>query len=130
MKVVDTLIIVFAIILALMFTEQSALAMCSSRNEDGNCLNELIYGRCLLEVDGRKYINGRCAINLDMRNGVQTGDFSIGTDGKSKYFAYVNDAGRSATWNDGASHAHISLGILKKNGACWLNSNTKVCAWR
>lgn len=107
-----------------------ALAKCSFRDSGGTCLSETIYGRCLLEVDGKTYLSGRCAINLDMHKGVPTGDFSIGTDGKSDYFAYVNDSGRSATWNDGASHAHTPLGTLTKKGACWVNSHTKVCAWR
>jgi hypothetical protein len=118
------------LITLLVSINHSAFARCTFRNDDGTCLNEIIYGRCLLKVDGTIYLNGKCAINIDMNHGVETGDFSIGTDGKSEYFAYVNDHGRSATWNAGASHAHAPLGTLSKKGACWTNSHAKVCAWR
>lgn len=86
-------------------------------------------GRCLLVVDGTKYINGRCEIEMD-----KGGSFQIYEKGKRGYFAYVNltDDGAEGWWNEErtATHAHSSLGTLTRNGACWENDRAKVCAWR
>ena len=86
-------------------------------------------GRCLLVVDGTKYINGRCDIEMD-----KGGSFQIYEKGKRGYFAYVNltDDGAEGWWNEErtANHAHSSLGTLSRNGACWENERAKVCAWR
>jgi hypothetical protein len=51
------------------------------------------------------------------------------------YFAYVFPEGGTATasWNGtipGATHAHTDLGTLTREGACWVNEQAKVCAWR
>lgn len=89
-------------------------------------------GTCLLEVEGKRYIDGPCKIDLE-------GDGSfIATSyrgGAIAYFAYVLlDGGDEATgyWNGdiGASHAHSPLGTLRRAGACWQNAGAKVCAWR
>lgn len=86
-------------------------------------------GRCLLEVDGRRYISGACRI--DMEKG---GSFQIYDLKKRGYFAYVDVNGSTAEgyWNEepGANHAHSPLGTLTRDGACWTNDRAKVCAWR
>ena len=90
-------------------------------------------GLCLLEVNNRPYLLGPCNIDLD-----PGGDFSIGTGSKtvgSPYFAYVSispDGTAIGNWNEtrGSTHAHTSLGTLKRIGACWINDNAKVCAWK
>jgi hypothetical protein len=106
-------------------------------------------GRCLLEIDGRKFLNGRCPIYM----GAQ-GYFMIGSDGrtfKRGYFASLNPDPDNknqadAYWNSEpeATHAHSSLGKLIRRGACWerfgeggtdvdgspLPAEVKVCAWR
>lgn len=90
-------------------------------------------GRCLLEVDNRPYLLGRCNIDSEA-----DGSFSIGTGGKgvgSAFFAYINsDSDRTAVghWNEtkDSTHAHSELGTLKRFGACWINEKAKVCAWK
>jgi len=88
-------------------------------------------GRCLLEVDGTKYINGRCTVELQ-----KGGSFQIYDLKKRGYFAYVTltDAVGVANgyWNgtDRGSHAHDPLGELTRDGACWVNDRARVCAWR
>lgn len=87
-------------------------------------------GKCLLVVDGRTYLNGPCPISVDA-----DGSFSIGTGPKPSFFAYVNvdpNGVGVGSWNEerGATHAHSSLGDLKRNGACWANAKAIVCAWR
>jgi hypothetical protein len=98
--------------------------------------------KCLLEVDGVKYIDGVCNYEADAGT---NGDFSIGTDdGRWQYFAYVQDTGntdgmtnaKEGFWNDDggvpASHAQTSLGVLTRDfrqPACWTNQHAKVCAW-
>jgi len=90
-------------------------------------------GRCVLQVEGKTYLNGPCPIVLD-----KGGDFSIGVDEKtpSKFFAMVSLSDRPGVadgfWNgpDAEGHAHYPLGTLTRQGACWVNGNTKVCAMK
>lgn len=87
-------------------------------------------GRCLLVVDGKTYLNGPCPVSID-----PDGSFSVGTGPKASFFAYVNvepSGVAVGSWNEerGATHAHSSLGELKRNGACWTNDKAIVCAWR
>jgi hypothetical protein len=90
-------------------------------------------GRCVLEVDRKSYLDGPCNIEMG-----PDGSFSIGAgeQSRSEFFAYVNLAPAAAKatgyWNgpEAASHAHDSLGALSRNGACWVNSRARVCAWR
>lgn len=92
-------------------------------------------GKCLFEVLGKKLINKQCKITIE-----SDGSFTIYeiTRGESLgYFAMVqidpdNKATASGYWNGarGSSHAHDELGLLMKNGACWSNEKSKICAWR
>lgn len=89
-------------------------------------------GRCVLQVNKRTYLNKPCNVMKTDRQGSFT--IGVGNDKREKYFAYVNmeDDGAHGYWNEtpDASHAHTSLGILKRDGACWKNSNARVCAYR
>jgi hypothetical protein len=90
-------------------------------------------GRCLIAVDGRTFLKGRC--NIQIGSG---GSFTVGVSdqSRSEHFAYVAlDRGADAAfgyWNGVAaeSHADEHLGLLKRKGACWSNSRAKICAWR
>jgi hypothetical protein len=93
-----------------------------------------VRGRCLIEVGGRKYLDGTCPIHEAY--GTLTVGAGVGRFKPTKFYAYVsiNDDGNTArgTWNgiSAASHAHDELGELKREGsACWVNSTAKVCAW-
>lgn len=85
--------------------------------------------RCLLEVDGRRYIDGPCLFAAD-----DGGSFTISTIGTLRYFAVLDlsDDGARAFWNEeqGAGHAHTPLGPMVRRGACWRNRSAKICAWR
>jgi hypothetical protein len=87
-------------------------------------------GRCLLEVNRKAYLDGPCEVKIE-----KGGTFTIGVSDKHplKYFAYVlmDDDGAHGYWNEepGATHAHSELGILKRDGACWVNDTARVCAW-
>lgn len=89
-------------------------------------------GKCLLQVNGKKYINGTCPIAME-----NDGGFSIGAPEKGPitYFAIISVTGKNKAegfWNEekGANHAHTPLGDLVRKGACWENKNAKVCAWK
>ena len=90
-------------------------------------------GKCLLEVGGTRYLDGPCNIEMSA-----DGSFSIGAGetARSKFFAYVNiGPGASEAmgyWNgeEASDHAHADLGALARDGACWVNSTARVCAWR
>jgi hypothetical protein len=84
-------------------------------------------GTCLIEVSGRAVLNGPCRIDIG-----QGGNF---TAGNNVYFAQmVVEAPGQGTgyWNEepGATHAHSTLGPMVRRGACWENSEARVCAWR
>ncbi|KXK00939.1 MAG: hypothetical protein UZ17_ACD001001993 [Acidobacteria bacterium OLB17] len=89
-------------------------------------------GRCLLVIDGKTYISGRC--DIEMYND-GTGSFQI-TERRKRgaYFAQVLiDNGEAlGYWNEerAATHAHASLGALTRDGACWKNDRARVCAWK
>ena len=86
-------------------------------------------GRCLLEVNGKKYISGACKIEMDSDGSFRIYDFK-----KRGYFAYVTMSENEALgyWNGigKGSHAHDDLGELLRDGACWKNDKARVCAWR
>ena|SRR5262245_58825068 len=89
-------------------------------------------GKCLLEINNKKYINGSCPITLE-----DNGDFMIGASENEPltYFAIISMTGKNTAegfWNEdkGANHAHTPLGNLVRKGACWQNNNVKVCAWK
>src|SRR3954451_12774875 len=86
-------------------------------------------GRCLIAVDGRTFLKGRCDIRV--RPG---GSFTVGVSDRSRseYFAYVDlEAGAGAAvgyWNgtEAESHASEHLGPLQRKGACWYNSRARI----
>lgn len=84
---------------------------------------------CQLVVGGQAYIDGPCDFR-SLDDGA--GSFQI-TSADQRYFAFLYvegaDAG-SAYWNEtvGASHAHTPLGALTRDGACWVNEVTRICA--
>lgn len=86
--------------------------------------------QCLLQVDGRVYIDGDCDFK-PLTAGA--GDFQI-TGAGGKYFAYFYVEGPnlgSGHWNGaiGEARAHTPLGTLQRDGACWANATVKLCAW-
>lgn len=95
-----------------------------------NVIAEEITGKCLLEVNKKKYINGACVIDMD-----QDGSFLIKSSSKNPiYFAMVDVEKNNGVgyWNEepNSTHAHTSLGNLKRKGACWQNEISKICAWK
>jgi hypothetical protein len=89
-------------------------------------------GRCILQVRGKTYLNSICNVEMD-----ENGSFSIGAGDNehTKYFAFVRIEHRGVAqgfWNgvDGESHADEPLGRLTRDGSCWVNRLSKVCAVR
>jgi hypothetical protein len=81
---------------------------------------------CLLQINGKKYLDGSCKYAGDK-------DGSFRLYGKD-YFVYLNvfEKGKAeASWNADpkSTHAQVPLGDLKQKGACWVNKTTKICAW-
>ena len=81
---------------------------------------------CELTVRGKTYIKGAC--QFDSSSG---GNFKI--LGDNNYFAQVDitSAGvAQGSWNEdpNSTHAHTPLGTLKREGACWVSAQAKVCA--
>ena len=81
--------------------------------------------KCLLEVKGKTYLTGTCKYDVDA-------DGSFRLYGK-QYFVYLNTFEKNkaeASWNASpqSTHAQAPLGELKREGACWVNKTTKICA--
>ena len=90
-------------------------------------------GRCLLQVNGRTYLDSVC--NIDGNPADESFSIGTGEHSRSKYFAYVNieaDGTAQGYWNgiSAESHAHKELGRLVRQGECWVNDHARVCASR
>lgn len=85
--------------------------------------------RCLLRVEHETYIDGPCTFSAET-----DGSFYIESP-LSEYFVYVNilKPGVAQGWWNGhpaARRAHDALGLLYRDGACWVNDgHDQVCAW-
>ena len=92
--------------------------------------------KCLMEVDGKTYINGPC----NFARHEEGGGFAIeGLNNRQidrgiwPWSASVSAEG--GFWNnDGgypASHQHDTFGgPMWREGACWVNARARVCAWK
>ncbi|MGH9818644.1 MAG: hypothetical protein ACRD43_00640 [Pyrinomonadaceae bacterium] len=121
---------VLATFICILAFAAAAAISAASVSTGGNVASlDLKPGRCLLEIDGRKYISGPCRIEMD-----KDGSFRIYENRQKGYFAYVTivPGGAEGYWNETrqSTHAHSSLGSLARDGACWTNDHAKVCAWR
>ena len=80
---------------------------------------------CLLEVDGKKAIDGACYWG---QHGTDKGSFVM--EG-NRYFAYINVNGShaSGSWNEtpGSTHAHSDLGDIQREGKCWESKKVRLC---
>lgn len=104
----------------------------SPQRLDDIAADKTIVAKCLLEVSGEKYIDGRCPVFMDPDGSFQ---ISASENEPLTYFATVTITGQdvgNGFWNQerGASHAHTPLGVLHRRGACWENATSKVCAER
>jgi len=104
------------------------------------------WGRCLLEIDGKKYITGRCAYEIgpgasfefhgphQIWAGIDYKPEDFAGEQSNDYFASIDVEGSTADgfWNENirATHAQAFLGTLRRRGACWVNERAKVCLWR
>ena len=85
--------------------------------------------RCLIKVDGIIYDTDPCNFYDEDRNILKIGK-DIGDGG---YWAYIlkENGGLvgSVSWSGeaGARHAHNSLGIMKRDGDCWVNERARIC---
>ncbi|CEJ14863.1 hypothetical protein BN1110_05198 [bacterium YEK0313] len=86
-------------------------------------------GRCLLEINGRTYLEGACQIE-------QGSDTlrALPPDGRLPgYFGYLvfDDATQAEGYWNGeprASRAHNRLGTMRRDGDCWVNAGARICA--
>ena len=86
---------------------------------------------CLLEVDGRRYIDGDCHVTEVPRG------FLVA--GPSRHIAVlrpdpINSSRATAAW-DGNFHngpaQAVPLGDVRRDGiSCWRNVHTRICVWR
>ena len=109
----------------------------------------LSVGKCLIQVGGKKYLDGLCNIGVclptewNRGNSIRIGGGAKSEKHSTKYFADIkvgydqnmDDADQdtaSGFWNGAFAdgHSHSPLGTLKKEGECWINSTAKVCGWR
>lgn len=86
---------------------------------------------CVLEVKGKRFINGPCPVVFGGDGGLTVG--SNGTKSLPFWAMVLPDGDNRASgegfWNEspGSSHAHSRLGDLTRSGDCWENSSTRIC---
>ena len=84
-------------------------------------------GDCLFEVRGKRYLSGPCEIE-DTRNSVL-----VRSSGRRMHFAVVAFERDKVVgfWNgeQALGAAHLSLGDMAREGSCWVNQISRVCAW-
>lgn len=112
-----------AVIVAVMFSISMTEALASTDWRKGAAGREV---NCELQVKGKTYLKGTCMYDAD-----PDGSFRLMGD---KYFVYLNRLEgdlAGASWNETpeSSHAHVLLGEdFKRQGACWIGKNAKICA--
>jgi hypothetical protein len=79
---------------------------------------------CKFVAEGKTYIDGRCNFEVD-----PDGSFRI-WDKAHTVYVNVNGDTAEASWNGNPKslHADSPLGTLTRNGACWGNAATQICA--
>ncbi|AWN45162.1 hypothetical protein DK419_01480 [Methylobacterium terrae] len=85
---------------------------------------------CFLSVDGRVLVDRPCDVDA-----MADGSFTFNTadrGGQVDYVAFVSRTGPAtaqASWNGerGATHADAPLGPVRREGACWVNTRTRLC---
>jgi hypothetical protein len=88
--------------------------------------------RCLLEVDGKAFVDGPCTFWEED----ELGSFSFSTFYRQiDYYTAVILAGENRAfgyWNmePGSVMLNGKLGYLRHDGACWVNERAKACAWK
>ena len=85
-------------------------------------------GRCILEVDGKTYMSGRCYYEM-----ADDGSFEIHPASNTNLYAQVSffKGVAKGHWNDSfGADFQGDLGILKRRGACWVNKRARICLWR
>ena len=84
---------------------------------------------CVLEVGGRAHISGECTFE---RLSGDDGNFRINALDDA-YFAYVyvkSETTAEAFWNEDPEYrnAQSPLGVLQREGACWVSETARICA--
>jgi len=88
--------------------------------------------KCILEVEGKAYINGLCDVSIID----EEGSFILTEKSRRPYFAYIiidsdDKSTADGTWNGvrGASHAHAPLGsrTMQFRDGCWSNAGARAC---
>jgi hypothetical protein len=84
-------------------------------------------GNCLLEVRGKRYLSGPCEIEAT-RDSVL-----VRSSGRRTHFAVISfERGKVlGFWNgeEALGTAHLDLGEMTREGRCWVNQISRVCAW-
>jgi hypothetical protein len=105
------------------------------------------WGRCLLVVDDKTLISGKCAYQISKGGGFQINgprqvyegiDYPVSQIMAGKistdYWAEVDKDG--GTWTGygnqfiGSVHGDRDFGVLRRKGACLVSSNARICLWR
>lgn len=89
---------------------------------------------CYMEVDRQIVMQGSCTFEADADGSFRIMGNDYDDAAGTGHFALVSltekgTAVGSWTGEGGAVRAHAPLGQLFRNGGCWINHTTRVCAW-
>lgn len=84
-------------------------------------------GTCLVEVDGRRFVDGSCRVATGPDGRVSMHDSRRG------YWVVIDrEHGREAraAWNGRFADRPEPLGVMWREGpSCWRNHRGRICAW-
>lgn len=81
---------------------------------------------CELVVDGKVIHSGQCSRSKD-----NSGETITAVERDTFVMVSYNDDGKSVAvyWNGpiGGTHAHVDLGVMRRDGSCWTNRQSSIC---
>ncbi len=82
---------------------------------------------CLMTIDGRNYVDGRCQLETD-----RDGSFQIFGEMHFAYVTVFNNGTAGVSWNSDPPRQHAQELIgedFRRNGPCWENRRASICTW-
>src|SRR4051812_24155516 len=82
---------------------------------------------CLVEIDGRRHVDGSCEAFRDPEGRLLLGDGRVA----ALVRPHLGDSDNaSGAWQGRSEGRARDLGLLERDGVfCWRNARARVCAW-
>lgn len=87
---------------------------------------------CLVEVDGKRYVDGPCRAWTDRDGRMAIGSVRGGDATRtSSYMGPEFDRQAGGVWRNPTANRYEGLGPMRRSGpSCWEGRGSRVCMWR